>query len=131
MKKIVDVLDWIRRKKLRRSSKAYFGKDDIIIDNFRLNAVHIIPDFWTENTEVDFYLDIGYDIYLLRIRKNKNNRMIICPASRLCPIVYIIIEKEFNPLKFYKELVWIVSKIKEINFYNLKRLKKEKEFKFR
>lgn len=131
MKKIVDVLDWIGRKKLRKNTKIHFGKDDIIIDTFRLNAVHVIPDFWTKDTEVDFYLDTEYDIYLLRIRNNKNNKMVFCPASKLCPIIYIVVEKSFKPQEFYKELTQIVYKIKEINVCDLKGLKKEIEFKLR
>lgn len=93
--------------------------------------MHVIPDFWTKDTEVDFYLDTEYDIYLLRIRNNKNNKMVFCPASKLCPIIYIVVEKSFKPQEFYKELTQIVYKIKEINVCDLKGLKKEIEFKIR
>ena len=58
--------------------KAHFGTDDVLIDGFRLNPVHIIIEPVVANTEFDFYLDTCKDCYLLRIRNIPNNTITLC-----------------------------------------------------
>ena len=48
----------------------HFGDDDIVIGHIRLNPVHVFPPIWLTDTEMDFYMDDGDDIYLLTIRNN-------------------------------------------------------------
>ena len=59
-----------QKEKRRRECMCHFGDDDIVIGHIRLNPVHVFPPIWLTDTEMDFYMDDGDDIYLLTIRNN-------------------------------------------------------------
>jgi len=98
----------VNRKKRREIFECHFGDDDILIEGFRLNNVHIIPEYFGDNQEVDFYLDTGYDIYLLRLRNNDKNQITFCEGD----LVYIIVERIFSS-DIESELRNIIHLLKE------------------
>ena len=90
--------------------EVHFGEDDFWINGFRLNAVHIIPKIPDEITEVDFYMDTGEEICLLRVRNSPLNKVTFCQGE----ITYIIIEKtlQFEIKKELKIITEILKKMK-------------------
>ena len=90
--------------------EVHFGEDDFWINGFRFNAVHIIPKIPDEITEVDFYMDTGEEICLLRVRNSPLDKITFCQGE----ITYIIIEKTLQ-FEIKKELeMFIKSKTREI-----------------
>lgn len=104
------MIEWIRRKKLRKISKTHFGSDDFMIAGFRLNAVHIIPEYIDKNQELDFYLDTGYDIYLLRLINGIKKSITVCPAKRLHPI-YLICNILYTNQNIFEVLNYILEQL--------------------
>ena len=90
--------------------EVHFGEDDFWINGFRFNAVHIIPKIPNEITEVDFYMDTGEEICLLRVRNSPLNKVTFCQGE----ITYIIIEKtlQFEIKKELKMITEILKKVK-------------------
>jgi len=104
-----------KKAKRRKMCMVHFGDDDIVIDGFRLNPVHLIdePPHRPE-AEYDFYLDTGDDCYLLRLRNSPHNRIVLCKHDPIYyDFIYIVVEK---PLLsgMYEELKFIVDKLKNI-----------------
>lgn len=58
-------------KKRRRECMCHFGDDDIVINDIRLNPIHVFPASWRDGTEMTFYMDDGDNIYLLTIRNSE------------------------------------------------------------
>ena len=124
---------WMRR----RECKCHFGEDDIIIQNFRLNAVHEFPiktekgweiTFNTEtgiyehnlkNLELDFYMDTKKDIYILRLQDIPENVILFLRreivSNKITPITYIIVRKKISE-NVNEELNKIIKKLREIDF---------------
>ena len=100
----------------KQKYEVHFGEDDLWINGFRLNPVHIIPEIPCEITEADFYMDKGSEICLLRIRNNPVNKITFCTGE----ITYIIVEKTLR-FKIEKELEIITKILKKIKIpHNLK-----------
>lgn len=97
--------------KARRRSlcRPHFGCDDMMIDNFIWNHVHLIPDTWQQNQEVDFYLDTGDDIYLVIVRNIGTKRITFCGGQ----IGSIVIEKNITS-EILTELRHMTAALKEI-----------------
>jgi hypothetical protein len=104
--------------------KIHFGEDDIIIENFRLNAVHYVPAKVEKGIEIDYYMDTGKDIYLLRVQDNIENKIIFINRDKIVKnrrilFTYIIVRKKL-PEKLNenmnKELKQIVNKLHEREF---------------
>jgi hypothetical protein len=60
--------------------------------------------------EIDYYLNTGNNIYLLRLINSSNNRIIVASGE----LDYIIVEKVFSN-NIEHELKQIISKIKAIS----------------
>jgi hypothetical protein len=103
----------------RKQCECHFGEDDIIIDNFRLNPVHIIPENISDNLEIDFYLDTGKDIYLLRLQNNDENKIIFTNRynKKITLLTYIVVRKRFER-NIKEELLVIIKRLKSIHFPN-------------
>lgn len=101
--------------------KCYFDENDILIENYRLNSVHIIPEQTKNITETDFYMDTGNNIYLLRIINNNQNKITFCDGE----IIYIIVEKPIS-LKIEKELEIIIRILEKIKIPG--KIKKQASF---
>ncbi|MDR1316904.1 MAG: hypothetical protein LBK13_08535 [Spirochaetales bacterium] len=121
----------------KRECGRHFGEDDIIIENFRLNAVHEFPKktsqgwelaFETEtgihkqrikNLELDFYMDTKKDIYILRLQDKPENKIVFVTreivSNRITPVTYIIVTKKLSE-NIDEELNGIIKKLKEIGF---------------
>ena len=110
-------------QKIRNSFLSHFGDDDIRIRHFRLNAVHIIPQVWAENQEVDFYFDDGNGMYLLTVRNCANSRIIIY-GNRLIRDIVAEIPVNGDFLQILAEFLYQLEKIP----YHAKTSKKGKVF---
>lgn len=103
-------------KNQRKKHLSHFGDDDIIIDDFRLNSVHNLPlEQWSENQEVDFYMDDTVNIYLLRIVNNKDNTITLIDDEHndiRCILVHIKVENTLDALRR------ITQRLKEIPYSN-------------
>lgn len=82
----------MEKEKRCRHFKCHFGDDDIVIGTYRFNNVHELPEECQEGQEIDFYLDTGDDIYLLRLRNNSKQLITFVDGE----IIYIIIEKQIS-----------------------------------
>lgn len=71
---------------------AHFGDDDIVIQNVRFNSVHFLPENFCEIGEVDFYMDTGEDIFLLRFINSDKNKLTFVAGEP----IYIIVEKRVS-----------------------------------
>ena len=96
-------------QKQREKYEIHFGEDDLWINGFRLNPVHIIPEIAEEITEIDFYTDTGEEVCLLRIRNSPLDKVTFCSGE----ITYIIVEKTLR-LEIKKELEIITGILKKI-----------------
>ena len=110
---------WIRKKEC----KCHFGEDDIVIEEFRLNAVHYIPAKVEKGIEIDYYMNTGKDIYLLRLQDNMENKIIFVNRdlvniikNNVIKFTYIIVRKRLYDKNINKELGEIIGKLKEIKF---------------
>ena len=89
--------------------EVHFGEDDFWVNGFRFNAVHIIPEIPDEIREVDFYVDTGEEICLLRMRNSPSNKVTFCQGE----ITYIIIEKTLQ-FEIKRELEIIADILKKV-----------------
>lgn len=96
-------------RKQRKKYEVHFGGDDLWINGFRLNPVHIIPEIPEEITEIDFYIDTGEEVCLLRIRNNPSDKVTFCSGE----ITYIIVEKTLH-FEIKKELEIITGILKKV-----------------
>jgi hypothetical protein len=119
MKRIdMDFVKIIFGKLIRKKQcKCHFGDDNIIIDNFCLNAVNIIPENIPSNFEIDFYLDTGKDIYILRLQNKPENKIYFINKynKKITLLTYIIVRKAFGA-NINEELLIIIKKLKGIKF---------------
>jgi hypothetical protein len=125
---------WIRKN----TYKCCFRTDNIIIKNYKLNSIHDIS-FNTKlyfnkkinELELDFYMDTGKDIYLLRLKDSTENKIVFlnkCNENNTL-VTYIIVMKKIPENideKIKEELENIVRKLNEIKF---PKYYEEKEFK--
>lgn len=110
----------------RKKHSSHFGDDDIIIDDFRLSSVHNPPlEQWSENQEVDFYMDDTVNIYLLRIVNNKDNTITLIDDEHN-DIRYIIVH--INVDNTLDALRRITQRLKEIPYSN--KISGEKQYYF-
>ena len=115
-------------KNHRKKHLCHFGDDDIIIDNFRLNSVHIFPqEQWSKNQEVDFYIDDLSNIYLLRII-NSNDNIITLIDNEYNIMRYIIVH--INVENTLDALRKIIERLKEIPYSYSNKIKGEKQYNF-
>ncbi len=96
----------------RRNLKCHFDADDILIEGFRLNAVHDIPDRIEDGAEFDFYLDTRDDIYLLRLQNKPDNALIFVDRPK-SSVTYIIARKRLSS-DINSELSLIIKQLKII-----------------
>ena len=87
----------------------YFGEDNIYISKSVLNAVHIIVPNLAELNEIDFYLFMKGEVYLLRLRNSRLNKLTFYNGET----IYIIIEKIFSLgiREELREIVIILEKL--------------------
>jgi hypothetical protein len=112
-------------KRIRKNKcKCHFGTDDIIIKNYRLNSIHDIAfavklyfDKKINELELDFYMDTGKDIYLLRLVDNSENKIMFINKSnnKSSLLTYVIVMKKLSE-NIDKELENIIEKLNEIKF---------------
>lgn len=100
------------KNKRFKKYKCHFGKDNIILEDFCFNPVHIVPKRFEYDREVDFYLDTGYDIYLVRFRHNNKNKITFIYRNSEDSIIYICIEKLLDGKEFKNELNLAVRLLK-------------------
>ena len=116
----------IFHKNHRKKFLSHFGDDDIIIDDFRLNSVHIFPqEQWSKNQEVDFYMDDMVDIYLLRIINSNDNTITLIDNEHNSIrniIIHINVENTLDVLRK------IIERLKEIPYSN--KINGEKQYNF-
>lgn len=90
----------------------HFDDDDIIIDDFILNPVHILPqDKWKLNQEIDFYMNDNINIYLLRIINSNEYSITLSESS---DIRYIIVRVEVD--ETYDTLRKVVRGLKKFPY---------------
>jgi hypothetical protein len=114
----MDFMKIIFGKSVRRKQcKCHFDEDDIIIDNFHLNSVHIIPENISDSLEIDFYLDTGKDIYMLRLQNKHENAIHFINKynKKTTLLTYIVVRKTFEA-SINEELLIIIKKLKSIKF---------------
>ncbi len=109
------------KAKRRKHLSCHFGDDDIIIGDYRLNAVHYIPAKIPKGLELDFYMDTGDDAYLLRLENKPDNVIIYVnrETTEIIPVTYIIVRKVLLD-DIYEELDVIIKKIKAIGYPDVK-----------
>lgn len=127
---VIIMIDFIRRKKNIKKLSRYFKiceKYNIIIDNFCLCPIHEIPNKFGKNdenySEVDYYLNTGYDVYLLRLHNSDKNTITFVPFEKKNSVIYIIVQRKFDSKNFYGQLKEVIERIKEAGIP--KKLKKE------
>lgn len=99
-------------KNNRKIFSCHFGDDDIIIDKFILNPVHIIPENdMKPNQEIDFYLDDMKNIYLLRLINSNDNCITLSDCYN---IRYIIVRLKIDNVS--DALKKVISKLKVFNY---------------
>lgn len=119
------MIEWVRRRKLRKQAKSYFGDDDFIVNSFRLNAVHIIPKEIKKSQELDFYLDTGYDIYLLRLENSKENSITVCPANKFCITIYLVCKIPYTSKNILIVLEKIIRRLEDLGSPKISNPKQE------
>ncbi len=89
----------LRRLKNLKSHKFRFSEPDTIhLDNILISPVNefsrplSVKDF----DQFDFYVNTGYDVYLLRLSQSMRNRISIYPADKTQSVVYIIVETDID-----------------------------------
>lgn len=58
---------------MSRKMKPHFKDDNINIDGWIFNAVHILPKILKINDEIDYYLDTGKSFYIVRFIFTEKN----------------------------------------------------------
>lgn len=116
----------LRRKRNLKDQEVHFGEDDIILSGYRLTPVHCIPKHIKMMQEFDWYLDTGYDIYLLRLRNSTGltNSITICPADRICPMIYIVCETQFNNRNIFITLEKVLV---QLEYFGIPKIKNPKQ----
>ena len=102
----------------KKECKPHFSEDDIIINNFRLNSVHCLPVKVKSGIELDYYMDTGKDIYLLRLQDKIENKIIFINRDLVnitIKFTYIIVRKKLSE-NINKELETVINKLNEIGF---------------
>jgi hypothetical protein len=101
----------------KRQCKCHFGNDDIIIGDFHLNSVNIIPEIIPDNFELDFYLNTGKDIDILRLQNKPENGIFFVNKynKKITLLTYIIVRKTLSK-NINEELFIIIKKLRSINF---------------
>ena len=89
----------------------HFGKDDILVENYRFNPVHLLDDF-ESYSEFDFYLDTGTDIYLCRFTAQATQSIEKFPTPH-SPIHYLIFKK-LSTQTYREHLSQAVSLLKKL-----------------
>ncbi|GHV84592.1 hypothetical protein AGMMS50230_02000 [Spirochaetia bacterium] len=101
----MDLIKILFGKHIRKNiCKCHFG-EDIIIENYCLNAIHEIPIKVIERIEFDFYINNGKDIYILRVQNKPENN--ICKEilqRNIDEELKIIIEQLNNIPEYYKNI---------------------------
>ncbi|MDR0434125.1 MAG: hypothetical protein LBH21_03560 [Gracilibacteraceae bacterium] len=116
------LIEWLLGKWIRKKEcKCHFGADDILIEDFRLNAVHYLPAKLEKGIELDYYMDTGKDIYLLRLQDSIENTILFINRESVkrntaMQFTYIIARKKLYDENINKELEKIIRKLKEIKF---------------
>lgn len=90
----------LRRLKNLKSQKSRFSEPDTIHldNNILISPVNefsrplSVEDF----DQFDFYVNTGYDVYLLRLTQSMRNRISIYPADKTQSVVYIIVETDID-----------------------------------
>lgn len=89
----------LRRLKNLKSQKSRFSEPDTIhLDNILISPVNefsrplSVKDF----DQFDFYVNTGYDVYLLRLSQSMRKRISIYPADKTQSVVYIIVETDID-----------------------------------
>lgn len=90
----------LRRMKNLKSQKSRFSEPDTIHldNNILISPVNefsrplSVKDF----DQFDFYVNTGYDVYLLRLSQSMRNRISIYPADKTQSVVYIIVETDID-----------------------------------
>lgn len=90
----------LRRMKNLKSQKSRFSEPDTIHldNNILISPVNefsrplSVKDF----DQFDFYVNTGYDVYLLRLTQSMRNRISIYPADKTQSVVYIIVETDID-----------------------------------
>ena len=87
-----------RLKNLKSQKSRFFEPDTIHLDNILISPVNefsrplSVKDF----DQFDFYVNTGYDVYLLRLSQSMRNRISIYPADKTQSVVYIIVETDID-----------------------------------
>jgi hypothetical protein len=117
---MINILNKIVGKQNRKKeTKCHFGDDDILIENYRLNAVHYMPAKVEKGLELDFYMNTGNDIYMLRLQNIPDNVIIFITreivSKKIIPFTYIIIRKILSS-NINKELEIAVKRLQMLKF---------------
>jgi len=118
--------DQLRRKRNLKDQEVYFGEDDIILAGYRLSPVHRIPKHIKMMQELDWYLYTGYDVYLLRLRNSAGltNSITVCPADKICPIIYIVCETQLNSRNIFVTLEKVLA---QLEYFGIPKIKNPKQ----
>ncbi|GHU07207.1 hypothetical protein FACS1894151_01200 [Spirochaetia bacterium] len=114
----MDLIKILFGKHIRKNiGKCHFGEDDIIIENYCLNAIHEIPIKILEGMEFDFYINNGKDIYILRVQNKPENKIIFVNKShkKITLLTYIIVKKILQR-NIDEELKIIIEQLNKIIF---------------
>lgn len=98
-------MEWLRRYINKKERSVHFGNEDIILDkNVRINNIDIIPETFNSGDEISFWMDTGYDVYLLMLRDADGHSVEICPSSDNYPVVCVVIKILLAGRKFDDEV---------------------------
>lgn len=90
----------LRRLKNLKSQKSRFSEPDTIHldNNILISPVNAFsrPLSVKDFDQFDFYVNTGYDVYLLRLSQSMRNRISIYPADKTQSVVYIIVETDID-----------------------------------
>lgn len=101
------------KKKKRKKYAIHFGDDNFTVNGVILNEVHEYPGpVWMPEQEIDFYMDNGNDIFLLRLRNNKKNQVSFIKNKYDC-IMMIIVETPISGEKL-RVLEPIIQTVQQI-----------------
>lgn len=101
--------------KIRKQMAVHFDEDTFRIGDYRLCAVHEIPRTYCENTELDFYVDDGQTVFLLRLQYSSENKIHFFPADKITLIPYLIVQKPLYCV-IRQELTAVLKQLHQIDF---------------